>query len=150
MNEFVQGAIDARRRMLLDAYIINDAAFIRQLEEVFAEITQLGMTCPDVACFESAFTDAPVYARYYDLCSQAASRFPARQGDTAIPDSGPTAGDIADSAARHGEALLDSATQPMRRAAYEERRQVLEDTPVIGELLQASRTASLFKKWFKK
>lgn len=150
MNEFVQGAIDTRRRMLFDTYIISDPAFTRHMQEVFDEMTELGESCADLACFESAFTDSPVCARYCDLCAQAANRFPVRQVDTGIPDSGPAAGEIADAAARHGEALLDSATQPARRVAYEEARDQVESLPVIGDFLQASRTASVLRKWFKK
>lgn len=150
MNEFVQGAIDTRRRMLLDTYFIDDPAFARQIKDVFDVMTELGMSCPDVATFESEFTDSILYARYYDLCTQAASRFQVRQVDTQIPNAAPTPGEIVRDVADWGGAALDSATQPTRHAVYEERRQVLEDTPVIGDLLQASRTASVFRKWFTK
>lgn len=150
MNEFVQGAIDVRRRTLLDAYVIRDPIFHERMREVFDEMAELGESCPDAADFEAALAQSPANARYYDLCAHAATSFQPRQADTQIPDSSLTPGEIAQRVADRGERLLDSATGPIRRAVYEERRQQIEDIPVVGDLMQASRTMSVLKKWFKK
>ena len=52
--------------------------------------------------------------------------------------------------AEWGEYAIDSATQPIRARAHQEAFQQAQNTPVVGELMQASNTAHMFKKLFGK
>ena len=150
MNEYVQMSIDARKKALYDAYYIDDENFLAQLEDMFGRMTQFGETCPDQAAFEAALPASEINTLYYNLCAAAAGRFPAKAAQVEIPETRYSKEDIAKDMADLGEDILDDVTRPVRAQAHQEVLQQARGIPVLGEVMQASNTASLFKKFFGK
>ena len=149
MNEYVFMSIDARRKGFYGAYEINDPEFRARIDDMFRQMEQLGETCADGMAFETALAASPINAVYYDLCAQAAGRFPARAADMSMPEYD-VKGMVRDEAADLGGNIVDDLTQPARSQAYQQSESYMRSVPVVGDAMQAVQTAGLFGKLFRR
>lgn len=149
MDEYIKINIDARRKAIVDAYIIDDTILLDELASLILQMEELGGSCEDAAAFETALAASPINSAYADLYTRIASQFPSRSNphEEAATDARNA---ILDDLTNLAERALDDVTYSARREAYEASREKIEDIPVIGELSQLSRTVSVFNKWFKK
>ncbi|MDL2224590.1 hypothetical protein LJC20_00055 [Eubacteriales bacterium OttesenSCG-928-M02] len=149
MNEYIKMMIEVRRKAIVDAYCIEDADILEELAAMLLKMEELGEGCADAAAFEAAFAASPLYTQYTNFCARVAGQFPLRQNphqETTVDERNI----LLDDMDTLGRRIYDDVTYTARREAYETSREAVESMPVVGDVAQASRTASVLQKWFKK
>lgn len=150
VNETVRAIIDGQRKYFYDTFIIEDTAVNAAIDDYYTQTLSFGESFTDAAAFTTAYSTSPHQARFtevYLLCNEKCKQ---RNPDPSIPSTAYTADDVAQRASDAGEAFLDSATHSVRRQAHQAQMDALRDVPIVGEVMQADNTLSLFGKLFRK
>ena len=149
MNEYVKQSIEGRRMAFSSAYELTDT-YKKKVDELFKRIEEFGKDCNDAMDFETKFMSSPLNKEYTDLFTEVASNckyiLPPPVERTDIKSDKEQLRDEAISDAKY---IAKDLTLPARRAAREAFDKKMRDTP-LGQIEQASNTASLLGRLFKK
>ena len=148
MNENIKASIDSRKNAIFSLYEIVDDSKINAL---FKRIEEFGLGCSDAMDFETRFATSELNNEYIALFTELSQSNAAKDPNARIVDSGPSTEEIlqeeCDTIYDHTIGELESDA---RGAARREIRSKMFDIPVVGTLMQAEQTASLFNKFKKK
>ena len=149
MNEYVKTSIDGRRMAFSSAYELTDV-YKKKVDELFKRIEEFGNNCSDAMDFETKFASSPLNKEYTDLFTEVAQNckyiLPPPVDN---PDVKSDKEYLRDEAISDAKYLAKDLTMPARRAAREEFDKKMRDTP-LGKIEQASNTASVFRRLFRK
>ncbi len=149
MNEYVKQSIDGRKLAFSSAYELTDT-YKKKVDELFKRIEDFGKDCSDAMDFETKFAASPLNKEYTDLFTEVASNckyiLPPPVDN---PDVKSDKEYLRDEAISDAKYLAKDLTMPARRAAREEFDKKMRDTP-LGKIEQASNTASVFRRLFRK
>ena len=149
MNEYVKQSIEGRKMAFSSAYELTDV-YKKKVDELFKRIEDFGKDCTDAMDFESKFAASPLNKEYSDLFTEVASNckyiLPPPVDN---PDVKSDKEYLRDEAISDAKYLAKDLTLPARRAAREEFDKKMRDTP-LGKIEQASNTASVFRRLFRK
>ena len=149
MNEYVKQSIDGRKLAFSSAYELTDT-YKKKVDELFKRIEDFGKDCTDAMDFETKFAASPLNKEYTDLFTEVASNckyiLPPPVDN---PDVKSDKEYLRDEAISDAKYLAKDLTMPARRAAREEFDKKMRDTP-LGKIEQASNTASVFRRLFRK
>ena len=149
MDSVVKSCIDGRRMAFSSAYELTDI-YKKKVDELFKRIEEFGKTCTDAMDFESKFAASPLNKEYTDLFTEVASNckyiLPPPVDNPNIKSDAEYYKEEAISDAKY---LAKDLTMPARRKAREEFDKKMRDTP-LGKIEQASNTASVFRRLFRK
>lgn len=151
MDQYIRASIDSRRKVIDDYYTIPDV-MKDETEGLFHEMEELGENAADVSDFETRFAESTMNQRYLDLFTQLKIKGSVVAG--AVKDG--VLGRMKDK-----DSLKDDAETAMGRAVDDltleqraEMRQDLDekiyDTPVLGDIVTASRVVDSGLRLFKK
>ena len=137
MNENIRNSIDARKLAFFGAYKIDDENLKNEINELFDRIDRLGLTCVDVADFESKFQSSPLNQEYIELFKKTAlacKPVVINEINDAIDDKAEeiqrdVVNGIANAAA--------DVTRPARRRIKWKIYDILRDIPIIKEFIIA-------------
>lgn len=149
MDSVVKSCIDGRRMAFSSAYELTDV-YKKKVDELFKRIEEFGKTCTDAMDFESKFAASPLNKEYTDLFTEVASNckyiLPPPVDNPNVKSDAEYYKEEAISDAKY---LAKDLTMPARRKAREEFDKKMRDTP-LGKIEQASNTASVFRRLFRK
>ena len=149
MDSVVKSCIDGRRMAFSSAYELTDV-YKKKVDDLFKRIEDFGKDCTDAMDFETKFASSPLNKEYTDLFTEVASNckyiLPPPVDNPNVKSDAEYYKEEAISDAKY---LAKDLTMPARRKAREEFDKKMRDTP-LGKIEQASNTASVFRRLFRK
>ena len=150
----VETAIKGRKDAFFAAYDIKDEALLKEIDDLFARISEFGKSCSDYMDFETKFATSPLNQEYINLFTKAAT--------TGISKLQPvqenTEPEISEEERLKAEMADDlrfaakEATQPLRHQAYMAGTEAMRSTKVGNALWNLNNhleTANHFRKLAK-
>jgi len=150
MNEMVKMSIDSRRNAFFNAYNINDDNLVKEINDLFKRIEELGSTCKDQMEFENVFATNSLNTEYINLftkIAQTCNPIIYETTPTNVKSDEELLKEELESEARY---QMKEATLPARRVAREAVTKAARNTPIVGDLIQAKQTMDLFGKFTNK
>lgn len=150
MNDLIKMSIDSRKNSFYTLYEINDEETNNKINELFKKIEEFGITCDDIGDFEEKFATSKLNSEYINLFTTIAQSHKAKeivQEPNEVKSDEEYIKEEIESDIRY---VVESATMPARHKARETFDSKMRDTPIVGDLMQASQTMDLFKKYCKK
>lgn len=140
MESGIEKSIETRKQSIYDYYTIteNDK---EKVEKVFSDMVRLGEECKDAAEFERKLTESSINQDYLDLFKNLkvkktfVAKTMAQSYKTAMSDPETRRQAVKDDI----KYAIDSATQPARVRANDAMMGELYSTPVVGDVIMASR-----------
>lgn len=149
MDSVVKQSIEGRRMAFSSAYELTDA-YKKKVDELFTRIEEFGKNCKDAMEFETKFMASPLNKEYTDLFTEVSQHckyiLPPPVDN---PDVKSDKEQLKDEILSDAKYIAKDLTMPARRKAREEFDKKMRDTP-LGKIEQASNTAWIFKRIFKK
>lgn len=151
MNDLVKNSIESRKQAVLNRYKIEDKELLNKIDELFSKISQFGENCIDSMDFETKFASSTLNKEYIELFTQIATSctpiiHEVEERDDIKSDKEYILEDV------KGEVKyqIESATQPLRREAYQETYDKVRDIPIVGDVLNVKQHIDFFSKFKKK
>ena len=149
MNEYIKQSIEGRKIAFTNSYELT-SELQKRTDNLFKKIEELGNSCNDVMDFETKFASSPLSIEYNNLFTEIATTCKpiisnTTEGSSVKSDKEYLTSEVKDEA----KYLIKDATLPIRRKAREEFDRKMRDTP-LGKIEQASNTASVLRRLFKK
>lgn len=148
MDSGIKQCIEGRKVAFTTSYEITNA-YQKKIDALFEKIEELGKACSDAMDFETKFTSSPLNKEYNDLFTEIATNCKYILPPPVETEGKSNKAFVADEIMSDVKYLADDITMPARRKAREEFDKKMRDTP-LGKIEQASNTAWLFKRIFKK
>lgn len=135
MDQYVKMSIDGRRAAIAGSFNLDEKAK-KKVDELFAEIEELGKGCKDSGEFETKFQVSPLNQKYMDLFTEIATSSAAKQAGKQAAIG--MAGSVAESVARNA---IGNAVPTTRAAVHQKAYDAARDIPGVGEALDISQKA---------
>ena len=148
MDDVIKQCIDGRKLAFSSAYELTDN-YKKKVDELFKKIEDFGKTCNDAMDFETKFAASPLNKEYTDLFTEVAANCKYILPPPVDADVKSDKEQLKDEVVSDAKYLAKDLTMPLRRKAREKFDSEMRNTP-LGKIEQASNTAWIFKRIFKK
>ena len=145
MDDLIKNSINSRKDSIFNAYDVKDAKLLKEIDELFNKMNDLGKTCSDLMDFESKLASSPLNQEYIELFSKIAqsSNSLLKDPDTVASESNYSGG-LNEEIESELKYRVDDLTLPARRIAREETEKKLRNTPIIGDVMNIKQHLDLF------
>ena len=144
MNDLVKTSIEGRKNAIFSAYEITDESIKAKIDDLFSRINEFGENCTDNMDFETKFASSSLNQEYIQLFTDIATTCTPIVRKTEERHVKSDSEYIADEVASEIRYQAKEATLPARRVMHEEALKAARNTPVVGEVMQATQIADLF------
>jgi len=140
MEKGIEKSIETRKQSIYDYYSIPEKERER-VEKVFSDMKKLGEECKDVTEFERRLSESDINQEYMDLFKvltvkkSFVTKTMAQSYKSAMSDPETRRQAVKDEV----KYAIDSATQPARVRANDAMMGELYSTPIVGDVIMASR-----------
>ena len=150
----VETAIKGRKDAFFAAYDIKDEALLKEIDDLFARISEFGKTCSDYMDFETKFATSPLNQEYINMFTKVATT----SASKLQPVQESTEPEISEEERLKAEMADDlrfaakEATQPLRHQTYMAGTEAMRSTKVGNALWNLNNhleTANHFRKLAK-
>lgn len=149
MDKYVEASIKARKDAIFNSFNVDDEGMLKKIDELFAEINELGASCKDASEFENKFAASPLNQKYMDIFTELSSGAATTNVVGSVVKQAAT-GAIANAA--HGAVMnaTGGAVPTSRAAARQKVFDVARDIPGVSEALEVKHITDLFGRFRKK
>lgn len=146
MDDMIKNSIDSRKNSIFTIYEVNDKKLLKEIDNIFEKMEDLGKSCKDVMDFETKLASSSLNQEYIELFSKIAqsSNSHLNNGEYEETEVKTTGEEIAGELASEARYQMKEATLPARRIAREAAEKKLRSTPIIGDIMHAKQLGDFF------
>ena len=146
MDDLIKTSIQSRKDSIFNIYEVTDKKLLKEIDDLFEKMTELGKTCKDAMDFETKLASSSLNQEYIDLFSKIAqsSNYILKEADTEQTEVKTRKEEIAEEIESEAKYRMKEATLPARRLAREQAESQLRRTPVIGDIMAVKQHLDLF------
>ena len=146
MNDMIKNSIEGRKNSIFNVYEVKDKALLKEIDDLFARMTELGKSCNDVMEFETKLANSPLNQEYIDLFTKISqsSKYILKEQPTETKEIKSDAEYLKEEIESDSKRMVKDATMPLRRNAREHAMGKLRTTPIIGDILGVKQHLDLF------
>ena len=146
MDDLIKNSIDSRKDSIFNVYEVKDKNLLKEIDDLFDKMRDLGKTCKDLNEFEAKLASSSLNQEYIDLFTKIAqsSNYILKANDTLPSHVKSTGEEIAEDVADEARYRMKEATLPARRIAREQAESKLRSTPIIGDIMHVKQRLDLF------
>ena len=146
MDNLIKNSIQSRKNSIFTIYEVKDKNLLKEIDDVFKKMEDLGKTCSDIGDFEAKLASSSINQEYIDLFTKISqsSNYILKANDTEPSHVKTTGEEIAEDIADEARYQMKEATLPARRIAREQAESKLRSTPIIGDIMHVKQHLDLF------
>ncbi len=146
MDEQIKTSIMGRKNGIFSVYDVKDKKLLKEIDDLFDKMMDLGKSCTDVMDFETKLASSPLNQAYIDLFTKISqsSNYILKENNEEPQNTKSDAQYLAEEAADEARYRMKEATLPARRIAREAAEKKLRSTPVIGDIMHVKQHLDLF------
>ena len=146
MDDLIKNSIQSRKDSIFTVYEVTDKKLLKEIDDLFKKMEDLGKTCSDAADFETILASSSLNQEYINLFTKISqsSKYILKANDTEPSHVKSTGEEIAEDIADEARYQMKEATLPARRLAREQAERQLRNTPIIGDIMHVKQHLDLF------
>ena len=146
MDDLIKNSINSRRDSIFNVYDVKDPKLLKEIDDLFTKMMDLGKSSKDLMDFEAKLTSSPLNQEYIDLFTKIgkSSNYILKDAETEITEVKSTGEEIVEEIGSEAKYRMKEATLPARRIAREEAEKKLRSTPIIGDVMHVKQLGDFF------